>query len=57
MTQTTELAKLIKAMSWEEMDDFAARIVEIANDDNNEANDARFIAGMLCGDATETLKE
>jgi hypothetical protein len=57
MSQTIKLAAAIKEMTWEEMDDFAARILETATDDNGEANDVRYISGVLNDDATVTLHE
>jgi hypothetical protein len=57
MPMTAKLAAVIKEMTWAEMDDFAEFIMDIATDDNGEKNDARYIAGALCGGATETLQQ
>lgn len=48
-----ELATALLALDWSDMDDFAARIREIATDDNGARNDERYISQCLIDWARE----
>lgn len=48
-----ELAKIITEMTWQQLDEFAERIMEIATDDEGIPNDERYIAQCLITDALE----
>ena len=48
-----KLANALLNLKWEEMDDLASRIYEVATDDNGEINDPRFISQCLLDFAIE----
>ena len=52
---TDDLAKVLLKMTWEQMDDFASYIVQVATNDADEPNDERYIAQCMIGTAQDTL--
>lgn len=50
-----DMANIILKMTWEELDDFAQRVSEIATDDNGEQNDNHYIASALIDTARDAV--
>lgn len=52
-----KIAEEFKKLTWQEMNDFAERIVEFATDENGQPNGATYIAQCLLDWADETTDD
>ena len=52
-----KFARALKLMTYSELDALAARICEIATDDNGEPNDERYIATALLDHADDLIAQ